>query len=70
MCQNCGTFVGPMVEIAKMGDDLKVLRTKASCRLCGIDSDMGKVEIPYIFKYLIAQLGALNINVKFSNSNV
>lgn len=70
MCKNCGTFLGPMVEVAKLMDDSKILRTKSTCRLCGINSDVGNVEIPYIFKFLISQLGAVNINVKMTNSNV
>lgn len=70
MCKKCGTLVGPMNEIAKMGSDSKIVRTKAICQLCGIESNMGKVEIPYIYKFLIAQLSAININVKMSNSDI
>ena len=53
-----------------MADKAYLIETKETCRLCGSDDDISEIEIPYIFKFLIAQLASCNINVKLKCKHV
>ena len=39
-----------------------------NCKLCGENGNLGEVDIPYIFKYLVTQLASCNINLKVNFS--
>ncbi|XP_001844066.2 DNA-directed RNA polymerase I subunit RPA2 [Culex quinquefasciatus] len=66
VCRSCGTLIGPISSITKKvaTNATETERTPATCRLCRSDQGIGHVEIPYIFKFLVSQLTAMNINVK------
>nr|XP_019540879.2 DNA-directed RNA polymerase I subunit RPA2 [Aedes albopictus] len=66
VCRGCGTLLGPISSITKRvaTNTSETHRTPATCRLCRSDKEIGYVEIPYIFKFLVSQLTAMNINVK------
>lgn len=66
VCRGCGTLIGPISSITKKvaTNATETERTPATCRLCRSDQEIGYVEIPYIFKFLVSQLTAMNINVK------
>jgi len=49
--------------------DLKK-KIKPTCKLCEELSDIGYLEVPYIFKFLVAQLSAVNINVKLDFTTI
>ncbi|KAL9927901.1 RNA polymerase I subunit Rpl135 [Glossina fuscipes fuscipes] len=36
------------------------------CRLCGKSDELGQIEIPYSFKYLITELASVNINARLN----
>ncbi|CAB0043496.1 unnamed protein product [Trichogramma brassicae] len=67
-CKKCGTLIGPIVE--QITTDSGYRELKARCRLCQEDGDLGEIDVPYIFKYLVTQLGACNINVKLGFKEV
>lgn len=69
ICKTCGTLVGPVAEIYKQ-DNHAVNRTAATCRLCKDKAVIEHIQIPYIFKYLVAQLSSCNINVKMNFSSI
>lgn len=64
VCQKCGTLLGPTVEpeVSRNGySDGKV-----TCKLCNDGEGVSEVDIPYIFRYLVTELAACNINVKLT----
>uniref|UniRef100_A0A182Y5R7 DNA-directed RNA polymerase subunit beta n=1 Tax=Anopheles stephensi TaxID=30069 RepID=A0A182Y5R7_ANOST len=70
VCRRCGTLIGPMDSVTKRlaVNTNELQHTPATCRLCEDDKEIGHVEIPYIFKFLVSQLSAMNINVKLELS--
>ncbi|XP_052894585.1 DNA-directed RNA polymerase I subunit RPA2 [Anopheles moucheti] len=70
VCRGCGTMLGPMDSVTKRlaVNSNELQHTPATCRLCEDDKEIGHVEIPYIFKFLVSQLSAMNINVKLQLS--
>ncbi|XP_053694116.1 DNA-directed RNA polymerase I subunit RPA2 [Sabethes cyaneus] len=66
VCRGCGTLLGPISSITKKvsSNAAETQRMPATCRLCQNDKEIGYVEIPYIFRFLVSQLTAMNINVK------
>lgn len=62
--------MGPISGAIQFTSDQKVARSKPTCRLCKDESDIGVVEIPYIFKFLVTQLSSVNINVKLATKIV
>lgn len=62
--------MGPISGVIQFTSDQKVTRGKPTCRLCKDEADIGTVEIPYIFKFLVTQLSSVNINVKLATSVV
>ncbi|KAL0861096.1 hypothetical protein ABMA27_009599 [Loxostege sticticalis] len=57
LCTKCGTLLGPIA--GRSGG------RKDTCRLCA-KGELVCVAIPYIFKYFVTQLAAVNINVKIN----
>uniref|UniRef100_A0A182X7Q7 DNA-directed RNA polymerase subunit beta n=1 Tax=Anopheles quadriannulatus TaxID=34691 RepID=A0A182X7Q7_ANOQN len=70
VCRRCGTLIGPIDSVTKrLADNSNQLQhVPATCRLCEDDKEIGHVEIPYIFKFLVSQLTSMNINVKLQLS--
>uniref|UniRef100_A0A182NE81 DNA-directed RNA polymerase subunit beta n=1 Tax=Anopheles dirus TaxID=7168 RepID=A0A182NE81_9DIPT len=70
VCRRCGSLLGPMDSVTKRLaiNSHEFQHTPATCRLCEDDKEIGHVEIPYVFKYLVSQLSAMNINVKLQLS--
>lgn len=54
-----------MPEIIKHDNDA-VSRSSAACKLCKDKGCIENLQIPYIFKFLVAQLSSVNINVKLN----
>lgn len=70
ICRKCGTLMGPITGVIQHTSDQKVTRAKPTCRLCKDQSDIGVVEVPYIFKFLVSQLCSVNINVKLQTQTI
>uniref|UniRef100_A0A182P955 DNA-directed RNA polymerase subunit beta n=1 Tax=Anopheles epiroticus TaxID=199890 RepID=A0A182P955_9DIPT len=70
ICRRCGTLLGPIDSVTKRlaVNSNELQHTPATCRLCEDDKEIGHVEIPYIFKFLVSQLSAMNIKVKLQLS--
>lgn len=59
LCTKCGTLLGPITG--------KTEGITETCRLCR-DGKLVSIAIPYIFKFFVTQLAAVNINVKINCS--
>uniref|UniRef100_A0A182Q1G0 DNA-directed RNA polymerase subunit beta n=1 Tax=Anopheles farauti TaxID=69004 RepID=A0A182Q1G0_9DIPT len=70
VCRRCGCLLAPMDSVTKRLalNSNQFEHMPATCRLCEDDKEIGHVEIPYVFKYLVSQLSAMNINVKLQLS--
>ncbi|XP_011500009.1 PREDICTED: DNA-directed RNA polymerase I subunit RPA2 [Ceratosolen solmsi marchali] len=64
VCKTCGTLIGPVMELFVNKTILG--EKKMRCRLCKDNGNLGEIDIPYIFKYLVTQLTSCNINVKIA----
>ncbi|XP_034256310.1 DNA-directed RNA polymerase I subunit RPA2 [Thrips palmi] len=64
VCRICGTLLGPYFGLSDAAASGRVLR----CRLCEDKGDVATVEIPHIYKYLVAQMVSMNINLKMELS--
>ncbi|XP_011329952.1 DNA-directed RNA polymerase I subunit RPA2 isoform X2 [Ooceraea biroi] len=58
-CTKCGSLLGPEIVAERYYQHKK-------CRLCGADSSVREIEIPYIFRFLLIQLASCNINIKLN----
>ncbi|XP_057292980.1 DNA-directed RNA polymerase I subunit RPA2-like isoform X4 [Hydractinia symbiolongicarpus] len=65
VCTKCGSLLSPVLE--KPSSELAVLsahgKREWSCKLCGDGSNITQMVVPYVFKYLLAELTAMNIRV-------
>ena len=68
MCGECGSLLSPQQESA--ASRLAVVsidnRRKWFCTVCKSSDSISMVDVPYSFKYLTAELAAVNIRVKLS----
>lgn len=66
-CENICTHCGSLISIVnKAGaDDMK----KNSCNICGKNKSIEKIQIPYVMRYLSAELSSVNIDLKLSVKN-
>lgn len=65
ICHHCDSLVTPMDKIfVRKSDRNSMVRQRESCGLCKRSDTIDIVEIPYIFKLLVSQLCAMNINLK------
>ena len=66
----CGSLLSPTLIPAPMG--VGVSSTAADkrvvCRTCDTAKGVEKVALPYVFKYLAAELAAMNIRVMLTLS--
>ncbi|CAH1407605.1 unnamed protein product [Nezara viridula] len=63
ICRTCGTIIGPLfIENSRCEDqsDNETLR----CKLCDSAGKIEKLDIPYIFRFLVVQLASVNIKLK------
>ena len=65
ICRNCDSIVTPMDKIfVRKSSKSGMVRQTETCGLCKRNDSIDIVEIPYIFKLLVSQLCAMNINIK------
>ncbi|XP_055386026.1 DNA-directed RNA polymerase I subunit RPA2 [Condylostylus longicornis] len=70
VCKNCGSMLFPLQRITKRTKEGMISSTPANCRKCKNKSDIGYLEIPCAYKYLITELSSVNINVQFKFSEI
>lgn len=72
ICRACGTLLGPMNKMERSGGHQKggggssSSTANALCRLCQDGTQIGHVEVPYIFTYWVTQMSSVNINVRLN----
>ncbi|XP_034537373.1 DNA-directed RNA polymerase I subunit RPA2 [Notolabrus celidotus] len=63
VCVDCGSLLSPLLEKPPpYWSSLKHRRTV--CSLCGKSDSIDSVSVPYVFRYFVAELAAMNIKVK------
>ena len=60
MCRACGSLLSP---VAEGGTSLATPSRHITCRACDSVKDVALVALPYVFRYLVAELYAMNIKV-------
>lgn len=61
VCGSCGSIISTM-NISKSS----IAKRKSFCRLCKSDAYVDIIALPYVFRYLAAELTAMNINIKLT----
>lgn len=62
-CKKCGSIVSPIYGPSPNADTIN-LSAHWRCLVCPDDGDIVTVSVPYIFKYFVMQLAAMNIKTK------
>nr|XP_057929565.1 DNA-directed RNA polymerase I subunit RPA2 isoform X2 [Doryrhamphus excisus] len=63
VCVDCGSLISPLLE--KPPPYWSSTRhRKTVCTLCGKSDSIDSVSVPYVFRYFVAELAAMNIKVK------
>ncbi|KAM6916058.1 DNA-directed RNA polymerase I subunit RPA2 [Xenentodon cancila] len=63
VCVDCGSLLSPLLE--KPPPSWSAMRhRKTVCTLCGKSDSISSVSVPYVFRYFVAELAAMNIKVK------
>uniref|UniRef100_A0A667ZR03 DNA-directed RNA polymerase subunit beta n=1 Tax=Myripristis murdjan TaxID=586833 RepID=A0A667ZR03_9TELE len=63
VCIDCGSLLSPLLE--KPPPSWSAMRhRKTVCTLCGKSDSIDTVSVPYVFRYFVAELAAMNIKVK------
>ncbi|XP_019951325.1 DNA-directed RNA polymerase I subunit RPA2 [Paralichthys olivaceus] len=63
VCIDCGSLLSPLLE--KPPPYWSSMRhRKTVCTLCGKSDSIDSVSVPYVFRYFVAELAAMNIKVK------
>jgi len=71
VCVDCGSIVSPIVKIPKLPIGSTLVETpRPKCAFCGKENSIDMIEIPYIFKYLVEQLAAVNIKIKIDVTTI
>ncbi|XP_047106984.1 DNA-directed RNA polymerase I subunit RPA2 isoform X1 [Schistocerca piceifrons] len=61
ICKKCGNILSPLYILNRKQDHHESV---IQCRMCKDSSAVQEIEIPYIYRYLVAQLASVNINLK------
>lgn len=63
VCVKCGSLLSPLLE--KPPPSWSAMRNrKYNCTVCGRSDSIDTVSVPYVFRYFVAELAAMNIKVK------
>ncbi|CAF89806.1 unnamed protein product, partial [Tetraodon nigroviridis] len=63
VCVDCGSLLSPLLE--KPPPYWSATRhRKTVCMLCGRSDSIASLSVPYVFRYFVAELAAMNIKVK------
>jgi len=61
LCKTCGSILSPVVRAQHRGGQYE---QEVSCKMCREKGMVEEVQMPYIFRYLVAQLASVNIKIK------
>ena len=59
VCATCGSLLSPVARVVVNGEAREV-----ECRMCGEAGQVQTVAVPFVLRYLAAELMAMNINLK------
>jgi DNA-directed RNA polymerase I subunit RPA2 len=73
VCKKCGSLLSPMLvkpATSATGHDIPPSndRSRWKCLMCSDGGHIEVVTVPYVFRYLVAELAAMNIRVKIETS--
>ncbi|CAL8256836.1 unnamed protein product [Lota lota] len=63
VCVPCGSLLSPLLEKPTMST---IRHRKTVCVLCGQSDTIDTINLPYVFRYFVAELAAMNIKVKLN----
>lgn len=65
VCRKCGSIISPVLDRVTCeemaGSDH---RRRWLCRVCRVPNSVVLIAVPYVFKYLCAELAAMNIKLQ------
>ncbi|XP_047488694.1 DNA-directed RNA polymerase I subunit RPA2-like [Penaeus chinensis] len=64
VCDSCGGMMSPSVRLT--GGSRFYGRRQPECAVCGPDASVRQINLPYAFKYLVAELASVGINTKMN----
>ncbi|KNC72395.1 hypothetical protein SARC_15045 [Sphaeroforma arctica JP610] len=59
VCKLCGSILSPVVEHGDKSDQHKTV----SCRTCETTKGVETVALPYVFRYLVSEMFAMNMRL-------
>ena len=75
LCKKCGSLLSPLLvkpPTATVPNNIQLSTTESQsrwkCQMCSDGGHIEVVSVPYVFRYLIAELAAMNIRVKIQTS--
>lgn len=63
ICTKCGSLIS---ILNGRGSSSSGIGNQITCLICGKSNHIENVQIPYVLKYLVAELSSVNIGVKFN----
>eukprot|EP00276_Gloeochaete_wittrockiana_P010665 CAMPEP_0184668430 /NCGR_PEP_ID=MMETSP0308-20130426/72293_1 /TAXON_ID=38269 /ORGANISM="Gloeochaete witrockiana, Strain SAG 46.84" /LENGTH=478 /DNA_ID=CAMNT_0027114137 /DNA_START=319 /DNA_END=1755 /DNA_ORIENTATION=- len=70
VCTKCDSFAGvhivPQISFRRDPSAPQLEAPKYTCRQCGRSDHISSVTMPFVFKYLVAELAAMNVKVGLS----
>ncbi|KAG7279804.1 hypothetical protein CRUP_013714 [Coryphaenoides rupestris] len=63
VCVPCGSLLSPLLE---KPTESTLRHRKTACSLCGRSDAIELINVPYVFRYFVAELAAMNIKVKLN----
>lgn len=64
VCEGCGGMMSPSVRLT--GGSRFYGRRQPECAVCEPDTSVRQINLPYAFKYLVAELASVGINTKMT----
>mmetsp|Transcript_23287 Transcript_23287/g.55227 ORF Transcript_23287/g.55227 Transcript_23287/m.55227 type:complete len:452 (+) Transcript_23287:1-1356(+) len=65
LCHQCGSLLAPMRTAPPLADVLSTLSDPRTCHRCQTGDHITTIAIPYVVRYLTAELLAMNIQLKY-----
>ncbi|XP_077463108.1 DNA-directed RNA polymerase I subunit RPA2 isoform X1 [Stigmatopora argus] len=66
VCLDCGSLLSPLLErpTPSAAGQPPARHRRTVCALCGKSDSVDSLAVPYVFRYFVAELAAMNIKVK------
>jgi DNA-directed RNA polymerase I subunit RPA2 len=65
MCIKCGSLVSPYCALGTETYPIGESGETWICKMCNSGHDVKRVSLPYVLRYLVAELASVNIKVNF-----